>query len=60
MAVVLCRSEYVTVANGAGYVKCSCGWRSPVVQDADMFSGEYKSAGQLFDEHAMMAHGAAR
>lgn len=39
------------MANGAGYVLCSCGWQSQVVDDGKMYDPGWKSASQLFAEH---------
>lgn len=44
-------SQNIPVANGAGYVECTCGWRSPVIQDADEYKDGYKTACELFEAH---------
>lgn len=43
----------LTVANGAGRVVCSCGWQSPVIQDADMYDPAYLSPNDWWGWHAV-------
>jgi len=39
------------VASGCGRAACSCGWRSPVVQDGDMYYSSYISTEEHFRRH---------
>ncbi len=48
-----------TVASGAGRGVCSCGWCSPVSDDATMFEATHYSANDIrrdWQEHARQAH----
>lgn len=49
----------VSVASGAGYAKCSCGWKSKVIDDGDVFSPGYNSASALYEEHVAQRRAAA-
>lgn len=42
---------HVTVASGAGYIRCSCGWRSKVEDDGDMYEPGRYDAGEAFRNH---------
>lgn len=43
------------VANGAGYYLCSCGWRSKVEDDGDIFKPDRYSAKDDWDRHVAEA-----
>lgn len=46
-------AKRVPVASGAGYIQCSCGWRSKVEDDGNMYDLPRYSAKADFQSHAV-------
>lgn len=45
--------RFITVASGAGRAECSCGWRSRVSDDGDMFMDDYYSRADVSRDAAI-------
>jgi hypothetical protein len=48
-----CEATFKPVANGAGYIKCSCGWQSQVEDDGTLFEEGRYSATDAFNTHKL-------